>query len=52
MPATKALIGILETVMEYAAASTQLTEYEKGKVVQNLHEICEIMDRLTQSFEK
>lgn len=33
MPATKALITILESVMEYAGETQELTESEKGTIV-------------------
>lgn len=47
MTATKALIGILENIMVFAGETPELTDNEKGTIVKNLHEICEIMDRLT-----
>ncbi|MEK4879351.1 hypothetical protein [Paenibacillus sp. FSL R5-0908] len=52
MPATKALITILESVMEYAGETQELTESEKGTIVKNLHEVCAIMDRYTYGLTK
>jgi hypothetical protein len=52
MPATKALITIIETVMEYAGETKDLTENEKGTIVKNLHEVCEIMDKYTYGLTK